>query len=261
MRTGRRTFHPGFTLIELLVVVALIALLIALILSVVGGVRSQAHLLECQSNQHQLQVGLYGYSMEHGGRFISPRTAPIGGLPIDLLWVRSYNGEGSVRLNPDGTEKVEALHEGALWEYVGDEAIYSSPLDPTGRLRSYSVNGFVSDLPDNDLNPEHAWGPVADRISKVMNPASTLLTIPEDDHTAFNVHGFVIEVYQDLWIDYPINWFDRGKTTIGFVDGSTMTYHYANPDLFADIGSHWAPANSATQDDWNAFEDFIRIDR
>lgn len=261
MRHSPSQPRHGFTLIELLVVVALIALLIALVLSVISGVRDQAQLLECQSNQHQLQVGLYGYSMEHGGRFISPRTAPLGNLPTALLWVRSYNGEGSVRINLNGTENVTALHEGALWEYVGDEAIYSSPLDPTGRLRSYSLNGFVSDLPDNSQNPEHQWGPVADRISKIMNPATTLLSIPEDDHQPFNLHGFVLEVYNDLWIDYPIDWFEQGKTTVGFVDGSTKTIHYANPTLLADIGEHWASVNAATQDDWNVFEELIRIDR
>jgi prepilin-type N-terminal cleavage/methylation domain-containing protein len=250
----------GFSLIELLVVIALIALLIALILYLVGTVRDQARTLECQSNQHQLQVGLYGYSMEHSGRFISPRTSPLNDLPIDLLWVRSYNGEGEVRLNPNGTEKANALHDGALWDYVGDERVYSSPLDPTGRLRSYSLNGFISDLPDNDQNPEYSWGPVADRMSKVKSPANTLLSCPEDDHQPFNLHGFVIQVYADEWIDYPIDWFDPGKTTIGFADGSVTTLKYANPRLLDDIDGHWDPVSAETQLDWDEFERLIRTD-
>lgn len=251
----------GFSLIELLVVIGLIALLLTIIFVVLSRVREQAGFLECQSNQHQLQVGLIGYSMEHGGKFISPRTAPIGGLSSDLLWARSYNDSGGLRINTDGTESLRALQDGALWDYVGDDAPYRSPLDPTGRLRSYSLNGFISDMPDNNANPEYSWAPIADRLSKIKNPANTIWVIPEDDGQPFNLHGWVVHVYDQQWIDYPIDWFDKGKTTVAYVDGSSGKINYANPNLLDDIGEHWADVNSDTEVDFQVFADLIRVDR
>ena len=251
----------GFSLIELQVVIGLIALLIAIVLVVVSRVREQAGFVECQSNQHQLQVGLVGYSMEHGGKFISPRTAPLGGLPSKLLWARSYNGDGRIRINPDGTESLHALQDGALWDYVGDDAAYRSPLDPTGRLRSYSLNGFISDMPDNSQNPEFGWAPIADRLSKVRNPANTLYVIPEDDGQPFNLHGWVIHVYNFQWIDYPVDWFEKGKTTVAYVDGSTGKIDYANPNLLQDIDGHWAAVNESTEADFRIFDELVRVDR
>lgn len=271
MQTPRNTLDTdlrtrGFTLVELLVVIAVVALLLALILGVVGQLRSTAQVVECQSNQHQLQVGLAGYSMENGGKFISPRTGPLNNLGMSLLWVRSYNGEGQTRLNADGTENINALEDGALWDYVGDDAAYRSPLDPTGRLRSYSLNGFISDVPDNPTNPNQSWGPIADRLSKIRNPANTLYIIPEDDGNAFNLHGWVVDVSTEsnpsaTWKDYPTDWIPKGKTTVAYVDGSTGTISYANPNLIEAIGGHESPVTQPTLVDFNIFSELVRIDR
>lgn len=252
----------GFTLTELLVVIALIAMLIAIILVAVGKLRDSAQMLECQSNQHQLQVGLVGYSMEHGGKFISPRTSALNNLPTNLLWVRSYNGDGVTRIDPTtGLENINALEDGALWDYVGDDAAYRSPLDPTGRLRSYSLNGFISDQPDNNANPNFSWAPIADRLSKIKNPANTIYTIPEDDGEPFNLHGWVLETNTNQWIDYPVDWLPEATTTVSFVDGSTRIIKYQNPDLIEQIGEHWAPVTNETTSDFQLFSELVRVDR
>ena len=252
----------GFTLTELLVVIGLIVLIVGIVLVGLNSLRESARMLECQSNQHQLQVGLVGYSMEHGGKFISPRTAALNNLPTNLLWVKSYNGEGETRLDPTtGAETLAALEDGALWEYVGDDAAYRSPLDPTGRLRSYSINGFISDQPDNDTNPNFSWAPIADRLSKIKNPANTIYVIPEDDGTAYNLHGWVLQTNSNEWIDYPVDWIPEATTTAAFVDGSTRILKYHNPQLIEAIGDHWTSVNDATRSDFNLFSDLVRVDR
>lgn len=251
----------GFTLVELLVVIAIIALLIAIILLAVGGFRDQARLVECMSNQHQLQAGLVGYSQEHGGKFISPRTSPLGSLPRDLLWVRSYNGDGNSRLDSQGYETIAALEDGALWDYVGDPRAYHSPLDPTARIRSYAVNGFISDLPDNPTNPEFSWGPVADRISRVRNPSKTLYTIPEQDQNAnFNSHGWVIDIYQRVWKDFPAFWEPRGRLATSFIDGSSRIIEFADVNLADKIPGHETPADPATTLDFDRFAEWVNPD-
>lgn len=251
----------GFTLVELLVVIAIIALLLVIVLLAVGGFRDQARLVECMSNQHQLQVGLVGYSQENGGKFISPRTSPLGTLPKDLLWVRSYNGDGNIRLDGEGYETIEALEDGALWPFVGDDGAYRSPLDPTPRIRSYAVNGFVSDLPDNPTNPEFAWGPVADRISKIRNPSNTLYTIPEQDKNVnFNSQGWVIDVYQRVWKDFPAFWEPRGKLAVSFIDGSSRIIEFADVNLVDKIPGHETPADPATTLDFDRFAEWVNPD-
>jgi len=62
----------GFTLIELLVVIAVIALLMAILLPVLGRVRSQARAVVCQSNLRQWGVVLSMYMNENDGKSFHP---------------------------------------------------------------------------------------------------------------------------------------------------------------------------------------------
>ncbi|MCH2161060.1 MAG: type II secretion system GspH family protein [Phycisphaerales bacterium] len=252
----------GFTLTELLVVIGLIALLVGIVMVAVNNFRDSARMLECQSNQHQLQVGLYGYSMEHGGKFISPKNyQDAANQNPDLFWVKSDNS----RRDPvTMDETLASLQDGALWEYVGDEAAYRSPLDPTGRMRSYSLNGFISDLPDNSSNPAAQWAPVADRLSKIKIPSNTIYVLPEEDRDweyRFNRHGWVIDVNLNWWKDYPVDWLPEATTTAAFVDGSTRVLKFQNPNLVEAIGGHEQAVTPETEGDFKMFADFIRVDR
>ena len=148
MGSLRRAHVRGFTLLELLVVIAIV------VAAPGGGPRGRgvpAH--ECPGNRLSLEPApdlrrLSGYSRDHYGRFVSPRTSPVGVLPNDKLWVRSFDEVGHDRLDPAGFERLDALMDGALWPYIGSAGVYRSPLDPTPRIRSYSLSGFISDLPD-----------------------------------------------------------------------------------------------------------------
>jgi len=67
----------GFTLIELLVAIAIIAILAAILIPAIGGVRQTANKAECVSRIRQLVIATKAYGNEHGGR------APHPNLTVD----------------------------------------------------------------------------------------------------------------------------------------------------------------------------------
>ena len=265
--------RTGFTLVELLVVVGIIALLIALLLFGLGRIRATARLTECMSNQHQIQVGLVSWSQDNNGKFMSPSndTPPeydanqFGPLNRGLFWVRNdgVNQTNGPRTEFDSegvrVETFQALEDGALWDYIGNFETYRSPLDPTDRVRSYSLNGFISDLPDNPSNPFRTWGPVADRISKIKNPSNTLYTVTEEDPgSGFNRGGFVIDMVRGVWKDLPSYWTDDGRFALSFVDGSSKIVQLQNPQLKeCPLTQNETPVTSCTQLDFNQFAEWL----
>lgn len=75
---GTRKPQRAFTLIEVLVVVAIIALLIAILIPSLAAARFQSRVAVCQSNLHQLGLGIVAYASEQG-------TIPFG-PNVELLF-------------------------------------------------------------------------------------------------------------------------------------------------------------------------------
>ncbi len=82
--------NNGFTLIELLVVVAIIALLMAIILPIMGRARMQAKVLTVNAELRQIALALEGYSFDNNERYPPTRVdCMLGGhfyqLPLELV--------------------------------------------------------------------------------------------------------------------------------------------------------------------------------
>lgn len=264
MRNEHRSSRPpqksGFTLLELLVVLALIILLVGLTWMAVGAVQGHARTTTCQSNQRQINMANFGFAGDNNGTFMSPRSDPNfnagAGQSSDIadcsrggeeyrLFTKSFgNRVGTV--SGSRTEYEEALTEGAAWDYLGDLKVYSSPLDPTNRLRSYALNAYVGEIcPDNlpidqiDALVNAGWRS-ARTLSGLPMPNRTIMTVCEEDHHGgqpvdiadFNLHGWVVKSWTDYqaWWDYPAPWLEEG-VTLSFCDGSTSFYRFRTPDL------------------------------
>ena len=63
-----RFTRGGFSLVELLVVIAIIAVLAALILGFIPGLREQARSTRCLSNLRQLGMSILAYPAEQRGQ-------------------------------------------------------------------------------------------------------------------------------------------------------------------------------------------------
>ncbi|MBN8527232.1 MAG: prepilin-type N-terminal cleavage/methylation domain-containing protein [Planctomycetes bacterium] len=69
-RGGRMTHRCGFSLIELLVVISIIAILAALLLPVIGLVRTQARSMACASNLRQVGMCVQAYEQDWNGLLV-----------------------------------------------------------------------------------------------------------------------------------------------------------------------------------------------
>jgi prepilin-type N-terminal cleavage/methylation domain-containing protein/prepilin-type processing-associated H-X9-DG protein len=132
----------GFTLLELLVVVAVIGLLASISIPVIGGATKRARSATCINNLKQLHVAVMTYCQE--GRRIPNSSSsisqsqipdPDGGEPIigesgtAKGWV-DWHDDGSGGGTPDyrtywwGTNGLQSIRNGSLWDYVGDKGVY-----------------------------------------------------------------------------------------------------------------------------------------
>lgn len=94
----------GFTLIELLTVIAIIGILAAILIPVVGRVRESARAVQCVSNLRQIGQGIHLYAEAHRG------NAPAG---QDNRRHEQYTG------STGGTSFWSTFH-GGIWPYVFD---------------------------------------------------------------------------------------------------------------------------------------------
>ncbi|HEY3282233.1 MAG TPA: type II secretion system protein [Armatimonadota bacterium] len=149
----------GFTLVELLVVIAIIALLAAMLFSVLGRARARARQMACQSNLKQLSHAFGLYLNAWDGVYPSP-----GGLYGE----RNYWDQGGAGgLNT----YLGASRKGASVWTCPELDYWASDWDP----RTYSMNSFLRDPPD--VEPYEEAIKVRDGIaeSAIPEPAGTLL--------------------------------------------------------------------------------------
>ncbi|MDA1007555.1 MAG: prepilin-type N-terminal cleavage/methylation domain-containing protein [Planctomycetota bacterium] len=314
------THRRGFSLTELMVVVAIIALLAGLVIVAAQKVHRMSNMAGDLNNQRQIALAFSSYSMDFNGAIPSNRTSPDGnfnytlnptagscGGPFTVLinngstaattyhsWTASYGAgvvggtEYEYGLNTTTVPTANALSGGKLWNYIGDYGVYRSPLDPTARIRSYSINSFVgATVPEDSNEWANKWDdwfcvngvPMTatntTKISRIPQPARTICSIVEDDSDGFNYNnqGWVIDPRfpgtpqaggWEGWIDWPAMW-DPTAIPFSYVDGSTEVYSVQNPELPDDLdlfGHRYAqpsdlsdPTYGAIRLDWIYFRD------
>jgi len=222
-RESRGTSKPaGFTLIELLVVIAIIAILAALLLPALSKSKSKSEGVFCLNNLKQVQLALYMYAEDNGGKLadndgslITPNSWVTGVLRWDLPPFPS---------NPDNTN-ISYLVDCELGPYVArNPGVFKCPSDKVAgakgpRVRSISMNGFVGDTThvNQRLNPGCS---TYSKLSDFINPSPSLCWVLLDEHPdSINDNLFsVIMLPGAAWTDVPGS-SHNGACGFSFADG------------------------------------------
>lgn len=159
--------RQAFTLMELLTVVAVIGVLAAILIPVVGRVRESAHQSQCASNLRQLAGASLLYASDHGGEL------PRSNHSAARTWstadrVRNWQSELQVYLGAD-----EPLRGSALQTALERQCRCPSE---TGRTSgaSYAYNVYPELHPDHDEGypgSPRTWR----RLAQIPHPAATVL--------------------------------------------------------------------------------------
>ncbi len=244
----------AFTLIELLVVVAIIAILAALLLPALGRARSAGQSLACQNHLKQLQLGWQLYADANQERMVPNRVLGVApeeyrnGYSTSNSWVC-----GSALLS----ESTDGLRRGALWPYLGQEAVYRCPSDRSRwtygarqapRPFNIALNCVLNGGWDGgNGHAMHPW--VLERLPEMRRP-SRLFSFIDVEAASMALGMFYIPTDESAWYMVP-GARDRGTgANVAFTDGHVEFHKWKYPSRTRRSGGGSPFANAQDQADF-----------
>ena len=202
----------GFTLLELMVTVTVIFVLVAILMPVIGIVRSAAESARCLSNVRQLAMGVHAYTDDMHG-FLPPSGAGIGGnfYTWDRDFVAPYVRQDEVVMLSEGNERSRAIFR--------CPAARGLIAMSTWNFADYGLNGIIC-----SQNDAGSWGdPWYNlRISQIPKPTEVYLIAD----TRYQLLGTKAKSFgpDELirtwpWIADTKDFRHRGRIMMAFVDG------------------------------------------
>jgi len=192
---GGNRRQGGFTLIELLTVIAIIGILAAILIPVVGSVRDSARTAQARSNVSQIGLTTHLYVDENNGRL----PTDLWGLGNPQPWLIALYELSEGREFP---EFGAAAHGNVL-----RDSIYYTPHLPSGAAedgRQPRSFAWSIELRINDSGS----GPTGARFNQFKNPS---LTVCLSDTTSSSTIG--------TGFREQINFRNNGKALFLFLDG------------------------------------------
>ena len=189
----------GFTLIELLVVIAIIAILAALLLPVLAGVKTKAHMIQEMSAGRQLTLAVQMYGDDYNnavfpGYVASSNAVDDQGQPLFFPENARYPWRivpylsGSMRLLYSGVNQslLDQLQSGDHSGYV-----YSVSLYPSLGMNTYFIGGNQTEFPATAANAKFGDGTVLTRIDQASQPSGLMVFMSaRSDVTGSGAQGY-----------------------------------------------------------------------
>lgn len=243
----RNSIHWGFSLIELLVVVAVIAILSALLLPVVGKAREKSTTTACLNNLRQLQICWQLYAGDNDDimtpnnfvYIVQPGNTNAGKLGEDsLTWCRSIAPLDNYPINDETS---------LLFPYNENAEIYHCPADRSTvqdnpakrRNRSYNMSNSIN------MNQADHYR----KLTQVPRPTELFVFIDTHENAIWDATFGVLaqgSPWEDYWLDVPADRHQRGAN-VSFVDGHVERWRWRAPKGDLRVGQR-SPSPEDLQD-------------
>jgi prepilin-type processing-associated H-X9-DG protein len=224
-------------LIELLVCIAMIAILAAMLLPVLGSARVKGQAAACLNSHRQLMLACLMYAED--SRDTMPYNLGESEIRRTQADQRFLNWNSSVmswELDSDNTN-VTLVTTGGIGPYTGGSAaIYRCPADRavsevqadagwTARVRTISMNAMVGDAGEfsnagaNVNNPNYKQ---FFRLSQIPKP--NMIFVFMEEHPDSINDGYFLNKHRSMqWLDLPAS-FHNGAANLTFADGHAESH-------------------------------------
>jgi prepilin-type N-terminal cleavage/methylation domain-containing protein/prepilin-type processing-associated H-X9-DG protein len=250
----------GFTLIELLVVIAIIAILMAILMPALKRAREQGQRAMCQGNLKSLTLAWIMYADQNDDKIVNgaagfyytasgstvsnPQDSSIVERPwCGQGWGNNWNNASVDTTGLTDQQKIQAIHDGALWPVCSSEGCYKCPTGRRNEFVTYSVVDAMNGLNANNgrtgvsTGGSHATAK-GTRIGKTVlwikkrteiaspTAAERLVYI---DEGAMTPDSFATYYQTNMWWDYPPVRHGDG-TTVSWADGHATHLKWRAPE-------------------------------
>jgi prepilin-type processing-associated H-X9-DG protein len=267
----RRQGKNAFTRLELAAVMVVVGLLVLVGVPVVSGNGVMAVGVTCQDNLHRLTRAWQMYAEDNGGEMVNNfGIADMNGTVAAqsyLNWTHNIMDWSTAPSNTNRTYEAASK----LYPYLENPTRpFKCPADSFrsavqqaagwsgGRLRSYSMNGFMGryaiNSSDASYRGENFLGPQFRQFvmsSTIVDPASSMVFL--DEHPDSINDGFFINVPGQLqWYDLPGS-HHNGAGSFSFADGHAEIHSWLAASTKAPVrfGFVMPPAlTGSARTDW-----------